>query len=333
MRFAVLGCGSIGRRHLSNLQTLGESDLIAYEPVSDRRAVIASEFGVAVYDDLKEVWGADPDVALVTSPTSTHLDLALEAAKQGCHLFIEKPLAHTLAGLDELFRLVAEKGLVTLVGCNMRFHPGPERIKRWLDEGRIGRPLSARLHTGSYMPEWRPGVDYRTVYSASPEEGGGAIFDQIHELDLAFWLFGPFAEVEGMVVKADWLGLEVEGIAEVLGRHRSGMLSSIHLNFVQRDYHRSIRVIGESGSLHWDFNVPVVRVYDAEAQAWEEVETADRWEINDMYMAEMAHFLDCLARLQPTCCPAEQGGRVLEVALAVKRAARERQAVSIGGRE
>ena len=72
---------------------------------------------------------------------------------------------------------------------------------------------------------------------------------------------------------------------------------------------------------------------DAEAQAWEEVETAGRWEINDMYMAEMAHFLDCLAHLQPTCCPAEHGRRVLEVALAVKRAVRERRVVSVGGRE
>lgn len=330
MRFAILGCGSIGRRHLGNLLALGEFDIWVYEPVSKDLPGIVSQFGVNVTDKLDDIWDATPDVVLITAPSNLHLDLALVAARNGCHIFIEKPLAHTSVGLKELLLLVKKKGLITMVGCNMRFHPGPKKIKEWLTSGRIGCTHSARLHTGSYLPDWRPNVDYHTVYSASSQNGGGAIFDQIHELDLAYWFFGSLVSVKCLTINADWLDLKVEGIVEILGLHTNGMMSSIHLNFVQRDYHRSIQIIGEEGSLFWDFNVPEVRCYTPQKK-WEKFDINESWEINQMYLEEMTHFLTCLAHNTPTCCPVDDGAQVLEVALAAKVAARENRAIQIGG--
>src|SRR5687767_2510237 len=98
MKIAVLGCGSIGRRHLRTLITLGERQLLPFDPDAATRARVGEEIGVQVHDDLEAVWESAPDVALVTSPSHLHMPLALAAARRGCHLFIEKPVSHTLDG-------------------------------------------------------------------------------------------------------------------------------------------------------------------------------------------------------------------------------------------
>src|SRR5882672_7407751 len=127
-------------------------------------------------------WAERPDTVLVTAPSSMHVELAIVGARNGCHLFIEKPLSHTLDGVGELLETVKRQTLITMVGCNMRFHPGPALVKRLIDEGVVGNVLAARVKTGSYLPEWRPGMNYRDSYSASVQMGGGALLDCIHEI-------------------------------------------------------------------------------------------------------------------------------------------------------
>src|SRR5262249_44881068 len=151
---------------------------------------------------------------LVTAPTHLHVPLAREAAAHGCDLFIEKPLSHSWDGVEELRHEVRRRGLVTMVGCNMRFHPGPARVHELLRRGAIGRPLAARIFTGSYLPDWRPGTDYRKSYSASSERGGGVLLDCIHEIDLALWYFGPARLAAAVAAPAETIGLDVEGVAE-----------------------------------------------------------------------------------------------------------------------
>src|SRR5512133_357509 len=143
MRIVTLGCGSIGRRHLKNLQTLGYSDLLAYDPSESARDTVKAETGVPCYGRLDEVWEQQPTVALITAPSYLHVSLALDAARHGCHLFIEKPISHSFDGLGTLYAEVNLRDLIAMVGCNMRFHPGPSQIKLLIDEGAIGTPLSA----------------------------------------------------------------------------------------------------------------------------------------------------------------------------------------------
>jgi len=96
MRLVVLGCGSIGRRHLWNLQCLGYTELLVYVPASQARRMTKEEIGLPSLSSLDEVWAKSPKVALVTAVTQAHVDLSLEAARHGCHLFIEKPLSYSI---------------------------------------------------------------------------------------------------------------------------------------------------------------------------------------------------------------------------------------------
>lgn len=290
---------------------------MVFDTLLDQRREVASEFGVEAVASMEEAWARGVDAALVAVPTHQHVPVALEAARRGCHLFIEKPLSDRLEGLETLFETVAKKALVTLVGCNMRFHPGPATLKRLMDEGLIGEPIAARIQTGSYLPGWRPSTDFRQSYSASAESGGGVILDCIHEIDLALWFFGPAEVVGAAVLPADSLGLEVEGLAEILLQHRSGALSSVHLNFVQRDYRRCCQVIGTEGSLYWDFEQEAVRCYRPK-DGWREFPQPAGWELNRMYLDEMRHFWACLSGDEKPEVDMVGGRRALEIALAAK---------------
>jgi len=319
MKIAVLGCGSIGCRHLKNLLGLGWKDLVAFDPVVGGRDAAAA-LGVRVTGDLDEVWEEKPAVALIAAPTHLHLPLALRAAERRCHLFIEKPLGHEWNGVETLLQRAEERRLVTLVGCNMRFHPGPACVKRLLEEGAAGRVLAARLHTGSYLPEWRASRDYRQTYSTQESQGGGAILDCIHEIDLALWYFGEGSVVGAALEPATHLGIETEGLGEILIRHRAGCLSSVHLNFVQRDYRRCCQILGERGTIYWDFELPFVLVDEGGGWKWR-WELDPGWEPNQMYLDELRYFLECVENGRLTFCGIREGAAALSIALAAKQRA------------
>jgi predicted dehydrogenase len=319
-RLAIVGCGSIGRRHLQNVQHLGYTDVLVCDPNPAALQDLAVPYAVQCSTNLEALLQQEPTVVVVAAPSQVHLAVALMAARAHCHLFIEKPLAHTLLGLDTLLQETRRRRLITMVGCNMRFHPGPLQVKRWLEAGVIGQVLSARLHTGSYLPRWRPQQDYRQSYSASAA-WGGAVLDCIHELDLALWLLGTARLTAAVTRPATSLGLATDGLAELLLEHSSGAISSVHVNFVQRNYRRSIEIIGSTGSIAWDIHAGGVELYGEDGTLVRRRQQPARWQLNDMYVDEMAYFLRCVQAGEATCNGIERAMQTLELALTARAAA------------
>lgn len=319
-KILVVGCGSIGRRHLRNLKILGVEQLLAFDPSIENRLLAREEVGAQIFEDFETALAQKPDVCFLCSPSSLHIGQSLAAAKQNCHLFIEKPLSHNFEGVEELISEVDRRGLITLVGCNMRFHPGPAMVNKLLSENVIGKVLFAQIYSGSYLPEWRPQSDYRQSYSGRKDLGGGAILDCIHEIDLAFWYNGAASEIFGTAETLS-LPIETEDTAFLLLRHENGVRSEIHLDYVQRTYERGCRLVGDSGTIFWDFREKQVRLYRAEDKSWETFTQAEDWEINQMYLDETQHFLDCLTQNKQTICSVADGAKVLAIALAAKQSA------------
>lgn len=264
--------------------------------------------------ELDAVWALEPTVVIIAAPTEFHLPLALEAARHGAHLFIEKPLSHSMDGLELLDAEASRKGAVTMVGCNMRFHPGPATVRRLLDEKALGTVLYARLQASSFLPRWHPEHDYRKSYSASPDSGG-AILDCIHEIDLASWYFGPGIVLASAIMPATSLGLTTDGAAEILISHDSGVLTSLHLNFMQRDYRRGCQIAGTHGTIYWDFAMRCVEIFGEDGTLSRSFAEPEGWEINQMYVDELAYFLQCVARGQRTHNSLGDARRVLALAL------------------
>lgn len=323
MKVLVIGGGSIGQRHIKNLQTIKGIKVSA----CTRNQALGSNLGVETFTDLNEAWRVRPAVAIVANMTSQHMSVALAAAERGCHLLIEKPLSHTTQGGETLKCITNRERLVVMVGCNMRFHPALKAIKRALDERLIGTVLTAEAHCGSYLPDWRPGRDYRSCYSAHEAQGGGVILDLIHELDYLFWFFGKVQAVSAFVDKRSALEIECEDVADVLLRFRSGLVAQVHLDYVQRIPTRGCRVVGQEGTLVWDNEKGRVTLLTQSIQEqvlWEQPQSYDR---NEMYVDELEHFLGCIKSGRTPLISLEDGEVVLQVALAAKTAAREQRVV------
>jgi predicted dehydrogenase len=323
MRALVVGGGSIGKRHLQNLRRLGVENLAVAEVDRERRQMLEAELGLAGFDDLQAGLSFLPDFVVIASPTHLHMEQALAVASQGVDLFVEKPLCHDPRGMCELADVVERKNLVSLVGCNMRFHPGPAKVKALLSEGRVGRVLFARLHCGSYLPGWRPGTDYRENYAAHRETGGGCILDCIHEIDLCRWYLGEIAGVFCMAGQLSSLEINTEDVAALVCRHASGAISEIHLDYVERTYERGCQIVGESGSIFWDFGKSEVRFYDAVTESWETFAPPADWQTGEMYVAEMKHFLDCVGSRSQTTLTIPAAVEVMDVVFAAKASARD----------
>ena len=330
MKGLVVGCGSIGKRHLENLRVLGVTDLAGVESDPARRHQVAGEMGIAVFAGLAEGLHWSPDFVVIATPTHSHITQAMEAAAQGSAVFVEKPLSHTADGIPELVNLIEQRGLISMVGCNMRFHPGPRKVKELLDAGVPGRILSARVYVGSYLPDWRPGTDYRQNYAARTETGGGCILDCIHEIDLTRWYLGDVADVFCAAGHFSSLEIATEDVAVLVCRHSSGALSEVHLDYVQRTYERGCQIAGENGSVFWDFRDQHVRWYDASATRWTNFQQPEGWQVNQMYIDEMRHFVDCVQTGKPTTLPVSEAAAVMQIVFRAKASAREGKRMSIG---
>jgi predicted dehydrogenase len=322
MKALVVGGGSIGRRHLRNLKTLAVGQLAIVERDAQRRRALTEESDASGFGDLESGLDWAPDFVVIATPTHLHAGQLLEVLSLGLDVFVEKPLSHDPTTLAELCQLAGQKNVVSLVGCNMRFHPGPAKVKELLEGNRLGKLLFARIHAGSYLPDWRPGTDYRDNYAARDETGGGCILDCIHEIDLAWWYLGDVLEVLCLAGHISRLEIDTEDVAALICRHYTGALSEIHLDYVQRTSERGCQIVGEAGSIFWDFNARQLRLYDATTNRWTSHEEPADWQLNQMYVDEMRHFLECVQTRRQTVLPIPEAVPVLQIAFAAKASAR-----------
>jgi predicted dehydrogenase len=332
MKALVVGGGSIGSRHLRNLKLLGVEQVGVVEIDEARRRALAAEHSATLFCSLAEGLGWAPDFVMIATPTHVHAQQALAVVRAGLPVFVEKPLAHTGEGLAELAEQVRKNRLVSLVGCNMRFHPGPAKVKQLIDEKRPGKILFARIHVGSYLPEWRPGSDYRENYAARSETGGGCLLDCIHEIDLAQWYLGDVQSVFCSAEHLSSLEIETEDVAILVCRHASGAMSEIHLDYVQRTYERGCQIVGDAGSVFWDFNSKTVRLYDAASRQWTDYPQPNDWEVNQMYVDEMKHFLGCVREKRATTLPIPEAVSLMQVVFAARESSAEGKMIAVRGR-
>lgn len=327
MKFLIAGFGSIGRRHFRNLKALGERDILFYR--SGHSQLDDEELtGYTVEHDLSTALAHKPDAVIVANPTALHLDVAVPAAKGGCHLFLEKPISHNLDGLDELEAAVKASGSRVLAGFQFRFHPGLQKAAELLISGKLGRPLSARAHWGEYLPNWHPWEDYRQGYSARADLGGGVLLTLSHPFDYLRWLLGEVSGVWGSVIKSGELEIEVEDQAEVGLEFASGALASVHLDYLQRPGTHWLQIVCSQGMLHWDADDGSLQVTDSEGKQ-QEHPVAAGFERNDLFLEQMKHFIEVVSKKAEASCTLEDGRRALEIVLAAYAAAQQGKRIDL----
>ena len=301
MKILVIGAGSIGRRHINNLNFLGYEDIDVAD-ISDANLGYAKKnFKIKeTFNDFKDVLSSKSyDVAFILTPPIYHVPIALELAKKGIDLFIEKTLSHNLEDVDELIKTKEDNNIVIMVGYNQRFNFGLRKLKSYMDKERLGKVYYIRAEVGQYLPDWRPWQDYRKNYTAIKEMGGGIILDGSHEIDYVMWLANSkVKDVKTIYDKVSNLEINVEDIAETILRFENGIIASIHLNMMERGYNRYCKVVGEKGYIKWIFKENILEFHDGESKEL----TIKKYEIdqNHSYLEELKHFLSCFEnRVEP----------------------------------
>lgn len=320
MKFLIVGLGSIGRRHFSNLFSLGKKDLLLYR--THKATLPDIDFGdIPCFSDLDAALALKPDGVIVANPTALHLEVAMAAARAGAALLIEKPVSDSLVGLGDLQSALAQSGKPAMVGFHFRFHPVLNKIKTLLESGQLGKPLSARAHWGEYLPGWHPWEDYRRSYAARADLGGGVVNTLSHPLDYLRWLLGEVESVSAWTGKLSQLELDVEDHADILFRFTGGEAASVHLDYYQRPPSHTLEITCEGGRISWDNASGEARVFHAQSGATDVLVPPEGFERNQMFLDEMATFVRlCQGETLPHCTLAD-GIRVQELVLAVKQSA------------
>ena len=330
MKALVVGYGSIGQRHLANLRhLLPHARIGVLRSVYSGVAAQPPEGADELFYEIDAAVAFAPEIVLICNPSPFHIPVARRLLSAGAHLFIEKPLAAELSGVDDLLVESRASGRVLFVAYNMVFLPSLEFIREMILSGKLGRVLSVRAEVGQYLPDWRPAKDYRQGASARRDLGGGVLLELSHELHYLNWLFGSLSSVQASVVRTGELESEVEDLAELLLKFRDGPLVSVHLDFLQRSYSRSCKIIGTTGTLSWQAASQQVwfqAASDLEAVLLFEASGSNR---NEVYLKELAHFLDCVAgRAQPRV-DGEQAKEVLRVVAAAWKSSRTGRLISL----
>ncbi|MDB5193826.1 MAG: hypothetical protein JWQ96_3389 [Segetibacter sp.] len=251
MKIVLIGLGSIGQRHLRNLLQLGYKQVT----VISRSGILPSDFAsLPVFSSLTEALATSTfDAAIICTPTAfhTHSLLPLLQAKVP-NIYIEKPVSHNWEQLNTILSLTTKYSNNIVVGFDLHFDLGLQKVKQLIQEGVIGQVISANAQVGQYLPDWRPQEDYKTGMSARTETGGGVMLDLVHEFDYLYWLLGKASHVSAQYINSGTLNIETEEVADVLVKFESGGSGTIHLDYLQPKLVRNCLLTGTSGSITWN---------------------------------------------------------------------------------
>ncbi|AFV98017.1 hypothetical protein B649_08525 [Candidatus Sulfuricurvum sp. RIFRC-1] len=267
MKVLLIGYGSIGKRHyevLSEIDRVTQIDIVTAQTLSE----------LTTYKTIDQVENLESyDYIVIASETYKHFDQIdyLEKNTKNKIILCEKPLFDT-------YRNIEVKNNSVYVGYVLRFHLLLQKIRVLLKGEEL---LFAQIKCGSYLPSWRPGIDYRKSYSASKEQGGGVLLDLSHEIDYTQWLFGTVNTISSIQSKISDLEIDSDDIVMAVGKTDKNAAFSISMDYISKISMREITVHTNEKTIQADLIKNTLQVGTKEGGVETvEIESFDR---NDLF--------------------------------------------------
>ena len=315
-RVLVCGAGSIGRRHIGNLLKLG-AEVSVWRSRSAMINEITCEFPVQACTDLSNGIAA-ADAVVVATATDEHIPIAIAVLTEGRALFVEKPLSNDWVGIDELRNLT--KGKIIEAGFQFRAHPNLIALANQLSQTGNRTLLTYRLAMGHRLDAWRPKQIYNESYSADAERGGGALFDLIHQIDIALWLFGPVKGVHAVMAKLGPLNIKGDDITNLLLTHENGATGHIQLDMASPIYRCEVEVMTNEEVFRWSNAEGKLRQITQKEEIILNC-VPEGFKRNDLFYNHMMHWLERIEN--PKVLPLssfEDAVEALKVAISARKA-------------
>jgi predicted dehydrogenase len=300
IKFLVVGLGSMGKRRVRNLQALRHTALAGFDPRADRRKEASSRYGIATFDSFNVALATfKPDVLVISTGPSLHMEYAHQAAKLGLHCFIE---ASVVEGerIAELCKALEGTKLVMVPSCTMHYFPGPAAVREVVRSGKIGKPINLNYLTGQYLPDWHPWENIQDFYVSKRETGGAR---EIVPFELT-WINEIFGQPEPLACVKDKLtdlDADIDDIYHCLLRYPNGLLANITIEVISRPRAtREFHIIGSEGRLVFSGDENCVRYISVGNPEWTRIDlkagTVEKGYINpeEPYISEMADFIKAI---------------------------------------
>ncbi len=282
MKVLIVGLGSIARKHIEVIRKIDSTSNI-YALRSNRTT--RQEEGVTNIFTKKEI-PEDIDFIIISNPTSCHAATIETLKDLNKPFFIEKPVFESIHH-EDIVNEISNRGILTYVACNLRFLGSLAFLKKYITDNPDKRINEVNVYCGSYLPEWRPGIDFRKCYSAIPELGGGVHIDLIHEIDYVYWLFGQPDETRSICRNVSSLNIRAIDYANY-NLIYPNFVASIVLNYYRRDYKRTIEIVFDDST--WTLDLKSNAVTDNNG----ELIFKGQGDYLSTYESQMRYFIDLI---------------------------------------
>ncbi len=323
----VIGCGSIGERHLRCFQRTGRARVSVCDASAALLRRVSEQYGAAGFATADEAFGAGRyDGVVICTPAQTHLALALAALRHGAGILVEKPLATDLSQVPAARDALVRSGKFAGVAYVYHFMPWIRGAREILRSGWLGAPLQISVAAGQHFPTFRPA--YREIYYARHETGGGAIQDALtHIANAVEWLAGPTTRLFCDAAHQSLDGVTVEDTVNVAARN-GAVLANYSLNQFQAPNEMTMQIHCEGGSVKIEGHAQRFGVQRRGVEAWEWSQAAPL-ERDDIFIAQANGFLDGLHGKPTDLCTFDEAVQTLKFNLAALESARSGKAVEI----
>jgi predicted dehydrogenase len=323
LKILVIGSGSIGQRHIKNLKSLRIKDIQVFDSDKKLLKLVEKKFNIKVQNKLNF---EQIDCTLICTPPNSHIKLAKLALENNSNVFIEKPLSHSLKGINIISKIAKKKSLKIFVGYVFRFDKGLMKINKILKKNEIGDIVSFDAYEGWHLSNWRPWQKFEKSYTSSKKMGGGIILDGSHELNYLQWIGGQIDYVCSFYSKIPKMNVETEGISEILTQFNSKTIGRIHLDFINPKYNRHCEILGSKGSINWSYENLTLEIRKINGKKKLVKYEKDP---NKMYVDEMKHVINCINSKESNRISLDDAKKTLETSLLIKKSGIQKKVIKI----
>lgn len=334
--FGIVGGGMIGAVQAAAIQQIGGAKLLAVCGRDETRtAEFAGRFGAAGYTDYdKFLQHPGLQIVNICTPNGTHADLGIRAAKAGKHVLVEKPIEITLEKADALIAACDQANVKLGVIFQSRFLPAIQRIKRAVDEGRLGK-----LMVGDALVKWYRAPEYYadSWHGTLAQDGGGALINQaIHTVDLLRWIMGPVESAFAMKSALRYPHIEAEDTLVGTVKFQNGALGMVQATTsVKPGFKRRLEISGERGSVILDGDAISVWAIDGEDADTGEAEQLTDGSANPAAISNEGHrrqiedMMHAVIENRAPMIDGREGRKSLELVVALYAAANQGKPVTL----
>jgi len=296
MNTLIIGLGSMGKRRIRCLKSLGYEGIVGYDLREDRRKEVKEKYAVRAIGSLDSTTLNSIDAIIISTPPDKHnqyIKLAIEYQRPA---FVEASVV--LKGLKELNDLARKQGILIAPSCTLKFHPAVRDIKDIVKSGKYGKITSFTYHSGQYLPDWHPWENVSDFYAGNKETGGCR---EIIPFELTWMtdIVGFPEKISGFYGKTMDVGADIDD-TYVIAMDFGNSYGSMTVDVVSRYALRNLILNMEYGQIFWRWDENNVRLYDARSRQWmsrplPEGQAAEGYNTNiteNMYVEETKTFLD-----------------------------------------